>query len=343
MAKRNPQYDNLKFILQQFFSAYNEYKKGTAVEYFKAAQNENPKKAANEYLVNHLRGVYKEVSNFPHIKQLWSDLRKDGKTDMEAAMYIAKNFNYITDSRRNNFKNGEYVHIGRPKKEAKVARKKADRFNTFTEIRKSGTINVKELEKINYENIRNFTLKEAQRISYNLQNAIKRRLSSLKKKGFVNEPAQRTFENYGGFINIKTATANELKSFIRRGVGYLNAETSRVSGAVNVRKRVEGTLKTHGIDTSKFSEEGYKAFWGAARNAVDEGYGTLIGDEKYEILNSIESYLQGEHLENLDLEEVLNSWIADKAERRGIYLSDVDEIKNYIKDNYITEDMEEYE
>lgn len=236
---------------------------------------------------NDVRKVIVEIGKFPILRQIAYDLRKSGYNDLQIINHIYKNLDDISDARRNKWRNGEFIKVGRPKKDPseKAKRKKADRYKTIKDLRSEGTINVENLRNINYNDIKNLKTKEAQRIAYYLQQRIKNSLRGLHKAGFYNENAERNFKDFGGFVeDIRTATLNQLKSFIRRGINFIRKESSTATGVNRIRSKVvKGLSKTisdkAAADFYNMSKDEEKNMWRNVKRGVELGYGSAYDKE----------------------------------------------------------------
>ena len=277
-----------------------------------------------------------EFNNYPILRQIVADMKKQGANNGQIINYIYKNFEEISDARKSKWKDGDYIKVGRPKKDPseKAQRKKADRYKTIKDIKSSGTIRVDDLKKINYNDIRNFNTKEAQRIAYFLQERIKRDIRALHKAGLAGENSERYFKQYGGYLkDIRTASSNQLKAFIRRGVAFLRRETSTPAGVKRMRRKVAKAIKEAvphlNIDKIAEKPDSYKLFWNSVHAAVDAGYGTLLGKEKYLIMETVELYMEGYDIDNEDLKDLLDNFLMDK-----LSLDSEEELRQYLGANF---------
>ena len=271
-----PEYEDLKFLLNQL----NNMSRNKLTE--------RPLQGGI-HMPSILERAMNEINSFPILRQIASDLKNKGKNDLQIAGYINKHLNEISDARRSKWKDGDFIKVGRPKKspDDKAKRKKAERYKKIVDIRDSGTISVKELKKITYNDIKNFNTQQPQRIAYFLQQRVKRDIRELHKAGYYNENAERNFENFGGYLNdIRTATLNQLRSFIRRGINFINKETSTVQGVNKVRVKTIKGLSEYGLDNkfvsefSKLTRNEEKLLWENVEKGVELGYGTKVTNKK---------------------------------------------------------------
>lgn len=332
-------YDELQFFLDQFVSILDN---DVAVQ---------PNGKLPQYEQERLDSAYKTafsmIDKYPLIRQVKTDLKNEGYTDEGIIRHIKDNLDTITDARINKMKDGQYVHIGRPKKTEEekfrtLRNRKAERYNTIKDIKKGGRIPTDVLRNIDYSSIHKLTTKEAQKVAYWMQVSLKERFRALNKAGFGHSMVERSFYDNGGFVkDIRTAHINTLKGLIRRGSVFLRRETSTVQGMRKVVKVVTARIKdaTQGsVDISRYTEDKnvYKLFWNLSHELVDLGYASVIGSEKYKVFGMVESYLQGEKLDNEDLMAKMNAYTRDKLAEIGIYIDSDEKLQEYLAEKYTT-------
>lgn len=299
----------------------------------------------------HMEIMMDYVNKYPVLKDFVREKRKEGLSGMKLAKEIYYNLEDLSEARKNKWKDGDFIHVGRPKKapEEKAKRKKADRYTRIKDIKGEGTIKAKDLKNINYNDIKNLNTKEAQRIAYYLKNIISKKLSALHKAGLKDYNAERAFKGYGGMIgDIRTATLNKLKGFIRRGVNFLRSETSNLSKAKSVISRtIQTTKKATGIDLSKVlkGKEKQSLFFGAVKAVADTNLGTLSDREgKYKIWEEVQTYLEGGVVDDVNVQDFLDSYVEHKLSDMGYEFDSTYEMRKGLQRIYDEEfDDSDYE
>lgn len=295
-----------------------------------------------------LRYIIKEINKFPVLRQIMKQMKDKGESPVNAIYYIYNNIDDISDARRSKWKNGEFIKVGRPAKapEEKYRNvKKADRYKTIKSIKEAGRITLKELQSMNFGHLTQMTTKEAQRYAYYIQENIKSRLRALRKAGYGEMSAEYKLIKAGGLVkDIRTASLQQLKSFIKRGSTFLRRYTSTVSGVKRVRKKVsEAVYKaTEGeLDISKFEQDldADKLFWKSIHAAVDASYGSMIDKQKYIIMGQVSDYFEGYKLKNADLQEFLDNYIQGQLEDQGLTFETTEDMRAYLK-NKISNQIE---
>ena len=332
----NPKFEDLRKSLDMVMESLKRY--GTLMAY-------SPEQTRNIWAQ-----FSKDLRANPITLNLYNNMKNRGMSDIKFVNYLNNNFDRITGAKSRTYQNGEIVPLGRPRKENKAEKPKAERYKSIYAMRKDGYVNLSYIKSLTYDDIRKLTLKEAQRIAYYMQENIKRRDKALKAKGYTDTAAQRIFKNNGGFLpSIISASANSLKSFIKRGNLFLSAESSTTRGVKNIRSRVSEAIKRNtGVDISKFTstENDYDLFWGAVHTAERSGLSTVLGKDKYEIMNLIDYYLQGNEFdeEDINLQNMLDAWIMDRAGKSGIYLDSKNDVRNYLAERYSSDasDLDDY-
>ena len=289
--------------------------------------------------------ILKEIDSDSQLRGIKADLMSKGKTEEEVINFIGKNFYDIANMRKNKYRTGEFVPLGRPKNENKEPRK-ADRYKTTREISAQGNISIDYIKKLTGKEIKGLDLKEAQRIAYYLQRYVKGRITRLTKEGRGSiDPVNKFFES-GSYVNVTTASLNSLKSFISRGRKFVSSKRLDKNYEEKIKNRVyKGIKKKTGLDLKdKLADVNIdKLFWKAVHFAERSGYASAFSKGKYEILNTIDSYFAGNSIkDDLNLEDNLNAYMMNVLDEMGIEVYDVDDMRNFLSDIYLA-DIEDYE
>lgn len=300
----------------------------------------------------HIKIMMGHVNKYPVLKDFVSKKRGEGISGKELARELYANLEDLSDARKNKWKDGDFIHVGRPRKapEEKAKRKKAERYTKIKDIKGEGTIKIQDLKNINYNDIKNLNTKEAQRIAYYLKDIITKKIRGLHKAGLEDYNAERAFKNYGGMIgDIRTATLNKLKGFIRRGVNFLRSETSSVQKAKAVmgkviRKTSKATKGSLNLKKVLADEDKQKLFFGAAKALADANLGSLKDKEdRYRIWENVESYLTEGNADML-MEGTLESYVMKKLDDLGYHYDTPEEMREGLNKLYDEEfDDSEYE
>ena len=300
----------------------------------------------------HMEMMMDYVNKYPVLKDFVREKRKEGLSGMKLAKEIYYNLEDLSDARKNKWKDGDFIHVGRPKKapEEKAKRKKAERYTKIKDIKGKGTIKTKDLKNINYNDIKNLNTKEAQRIAYYLKDVITRKIRALHKAGLEDYNAERAFKGYGGMIgDIRTASLNKLKGFIRRGVNFLRSETSNVQKAKGVVEKVisktsKATKGSLNLKKVLANEDKQKLFFGAVKALADANLGSLKNKEdRYRIWENVESYLTEGDADML-MEDTLEAYVMKKLDDLGYHYDTPEEMREGLNKLYDEEfDDSEYE
>lgn len=289
--------------------------------------------------------ILKEIEADSQLRGIKADLIKEGKTELEVINFIGKNFYDIANMRKNKYRTGDFVPLGRPKKENKTERK-VDRYTKIKDITAGGSLSIDYIKKLKGNDIKKLSLKEAQRVAYYLQKYVKGKISSLKKSGRGGIQPVTTFLESGDYVDVRTASLNALKNFISRGRKFASSKQLDKNYEEKLKNRVyEGIKQKTGLDLKdKLTDLNIdKLFWKAVHFAERSGYASASSKGKYEVLNTIDSYFAGNSIkDDLNLEENLDAYMMNVLDEMGIEVYDIDDMRNLLSDIYLS-DIDDYE